>query len=86
MSTLRPAPCRSCKALVYWVVTESGKNMPVDAIPHPDGNIIFIDRLAHVLKADEQPPEGAKRWKSHFATCVNASSHRKKKGVASHED
>lgn len=32
----RPAPCKGCKAWIYWVKTKNGKNMPVDedGTPH----------------------------------------------------
>ncbi len=71
--------CRSCHAQVYWVETELGKKMPVDAKSVPDGNIIFVDKKAHVLKAGEVPDEGVKRWVSHFVTCIHAKQHRKGK-------
>lgn len=72
------ARCRSCGANIYWVKTESGKSMPVDAMPVPDGNIIFIDERAHVLKKDHEPiEEGQNRYVSHFVTCKYADKHRR---------
>lgn len=41
--------CASCKATIYWIVTDAKRRMPVN----PDGT-------------------------SHFATCPNASKHRKR--------
>ena len=73
--------CSSCKKHIYWVVTESGKKMPVDHPSTADGNIIFINRLAHVLHKGEVVPDGVKRWTSHHATCPKAESHRKGKGM-----
>ena len=72
------AKCRSCKKPIFWVVTEQGNKMPVDSQSTADGNIIFINRLAHVLRKDEVVPEGEKRWISHYATCPQAAEHRKK--------
>lgn len=64
--------CKSCHAQIYWVQTESGKNMPV-----ADGNIIFVNEKAHVLRKDEEPGD-VKRWVSHFVTCANSKQHRRK--------
>ena len=70
--------CRSCNAPIVWIVTETGKKMPLDHAAVESGNIIIVDRQAHVLKAGEAVPEGTPRFKSHFATCVNAKQHRRK--------
>ena len=73
------ASCRSCGAEILWVKMESGKNMPVDADPVDDGNLLvdWNALLAHVI------PKGADysglRFKSHFSTCQNAKQHRKPK-------
>lgn len=79
MSSPQLAVCRSCAAQIYWVVTEHGKKMPVDAKPVENGNIIFVNKQAHVLRAGEQVEQGVHRWISHYATCPQASSHRKAK-------
>lgn len=73
--------CTTCKKHIYWVVTENGKKMPVDHPSTPDGNIIFINRLAHVLHKGEVVPDGVKRWTSHHATCPQGDSHRKGKSA-----
>ena len=76
---LKLASCRSCGAEILWVKMESGKNMPVDADPVDDGNLLvdWNALLAHVI------PKGADysglRFKSHFSTCPNAKQHRKPK-------
>jgi hypothetical protein len=31
--------CRSCSAPIVWAVTAKGKRMPLDAVPHPEGNV-----------------------------------------------
>jgi hypothetical protein len=73
--------CRSCNAPVLWVATATGKQMPIDAIPVPDGNIILdTDRIAHVLPDAAQPPPDVLRYVSHFATCPNATQHRRREG------
>lgn len=55
--------CRSCGALVLWMKTEKGKNMPVDY----DADIASETEFDHT------------RMESHFSTCPNADSHRKGK-------
>lgn len=74
--------CRSCGQRVIWTVTEHGKHMPVDAEPHPAGNITLIPRAdggatAHVLQKHEHAG-GAALYRSHFTTCVDALNWRRK--------
>ena len=33
--------CRSCGAQIFWAVTANGKRMPLDAQPHPEGNLVL---------------------------------------------
>lgn len=71
--------CASCGANIRWVKTEYGKAMPIDFDPSPRGNIAIIDGLAVVdgkaVRLDDKRP----RYTSHFATCPNASAHRKRR-------
>lgn len=54
--------CRSCRAMIIWFRTPSGKNMPVDAdTVEPEDDELDLSR-----------------HKSHFATCPNAWQHRRK--------
>jgi hypothetical protein len=59
------------------VTTASGKKMPLDSKPDPNGNVILRQGVAHVLKRGETPDTGTTRYTSHFSTCPNAQSHRK---------
>lgn len=76
------AHCSSCDAEITWaIVAKSGKKMPVDALSTPDGNIVFLDvpdpsgtPLVAYVSADVG---AAPRYKSHFATCPDAGSHRR---------
>lgn len=71
------AKCRSCAASIMWVKTPKGKSMPVDAAEvEYGGNIVIRDGVAIILKMGEPSEAGEKRYKSHFATCVNAAAHR----------
>lgn len=66
--------CRSCGAKIIWSVTEAGKRMPVDA--EPAGKVTVLVRNPE----DPATPFSKVRehFVSHFATCPNAQSHRKK--------
>jgi hypothetical protein len=61
------------------------KAMPVDSQPDPlKGNVVLFHRegegiVCRVLKRGEQPPPGATLRTSHFATCPNASKHRRRR-------
>lgn len=80
-----PSTCRSCSATVYWVIwPDSGKRMPVDAQPVPDGNIILTHRVAvnqlwaaQAAKLDPELLKTRKRYVSHFSTCPDSKAHRK---------
>lgn len=84
------ARCRACGAVVWWGRTRDGKLMPVDPALVEDGNVV-LDRAttpAHgpdggpapvpavvVLRKGEEAPD-MPRYRSHFATCPNASDFR----------
>lgn len=86
--------CRSCSAKILWVRwPQSGKHMPVDAVPdmrdakEGGGDIVltlkggkFGELIAEKFYA---PKHGEKRnrYTSHFATCPNADAHRKGGGA-----
>ena len=66
--------CRSCGAPIDWAVTAAGKRMPLDVERRDDGNVTFDpDGTARVV------PVGKGSRVSHFATCPNAQSHRRKR-------
>jgi hypothetical protein len=78
--------CRSCGADVVWVTTEAGKRMPVDASPHPDGNVLLLPPdtrdvsstpRASVLGPLEVELATAALHRSHFATCPHADAWRR---------
>jgi len=78
----RPLPdnCRSCAAPIYWAITTDGKRMPVDAEPVLGGNIDLDFNLpisAHVVPKGSQ--HKASLYTSHFVTCPNATTHRRKR-------
>ena len=89
--------CRSCGAALTWVQTEAGKAMPLDAVPHPDGNVEMTGRWERskmgatvpvvrvvVPQASLFGDEAPTRYLPHFATCPQADEHRQR-GVNEHE-
>jgi hypothetical protein len=76
--------CRTCRALIVWGITEKGRRIPLDAKPHPDGNIYLYHDVAYVLPVNgrslaEHREMGTPLYVSHFATCPNAAKHRRKR-------
>lgn len=84
--------CRSCGAPIRWAVTTNGRRIPIDAEPHPEGNLaiagqgaggrISFDptvRLIPKAQLDDfrQKHPGTPLYLSHFATCPNADTHRR---------
>lgn len=76
------ATCRSCDAEIEWVENEkSGKNMPLDLDPAPGGNIVIVGRKAGshgMVNVARYVGAGKGTRTSHFATCPEADSHRRR--------
>lgn len=76
--------CRSanCDARIVWARSSlTGRPIPVDAEPHPDGNVfLYRDRelgvTAQVLTR-AAAAEGTGLHRSHFASCPDADGWRK---------
>ncbi len=66
--------CKTCNQPIMWATTAAGKAIPLDVEPVPDGNLVLDGGTARV--ADMFSPPGP-RWRSHFATCVDADIHRR---------
>lgn len=71
------ATCSSCGASIIWVKTAAGRSMPIDLVPCDDGNVVVEDGTARTLRKGVEPPANVSKFKSHFATCPNAASHRR---------
>lgn len=74
--------CRSCGAPIKWVLTTTGKNMPLDPIPTVDGNC-WVERWDHGVPVVQVtsgfvPGRIPMRYTSHFASCPNADEWRKR--------
>ncbi len=77
-----PDTCKACGAPIVWAETAAtGKAIPLDAEPAPDGNIYLStsDGVAHYPPKGWQAPAGLRLYKSHFASCPQAAAFRRKK-------
>lgn len=74
--------CRSCGASIIWAKGANGKANPLDAEPSPKGNIRLTDDGMLTYLTNEAAAlaraKGDELRLSHFATCPNAATHRKK--------
>jgi hypothetical protein len=69
--------CKSCGAQIRWVkMTGSGKSMPLDDTPSPQGTVAVDQGVGHVLKGLAIVEYEGPLFISHFATCPNAAGHR----------
>lgn len=81
------ARCASCGEAIIWATTHAGRNMPLNATPSTEPTSLRAWRddtgTVHVRDIDgigsTEIPADAPYAVSHFATCVNAAKHRKKK-------
>lgn len=66
--------CRACPQQLLFVRMASGKAMPCNADPDPDGNIA-VQRdaagtwIGRALRKDEEPAGYERVYMPHFATC-----------------
>lgn len=79
--------CRTCGAPIMWVPSfTSGKVMPLDLYPVPDGNVVLIETKdgprAKVLGARSVRPAAASFYTTHFSTCPDAAFHRTSRGTS----
>lgn len=76
--------CRSCNASVRWaVMRESGKSIPLDLAPRPEGNVVFPEGFDAPAITVQQAAkagisvDGLPVFATHFVLCPNAATHRK---------
>lgn len=86
------ATCNSCDGNIVWARTEARddkpqRNIPLDsddgqtAAKYDDGNLVIVGATAGrygTVPVVRYVSKGAGKMRSHFASCPNASVHRKK--------
>ena len=75
--------CKSCGAEIKWILTQSGKKMPVDAKPvpyraDPGGSLSLVTMNGRVERGVLDLDSDQAGYVSHFATCPNANEHRRR--------
>ncbi len=75
--------CKSCGAEIVWIKLKSGKSMPCDAkkisyTPDIHGKLVLVTPDGKVARGDFNPAGEKIGYTSHFATCPNADSYRRK--------
>lgn len=77
--------CRSCDAEIFWVTTEAGKSMPLDALPSADGNVMVsrpagkpVAAVLAGLFLAEARESGRVLYMPHHATCPQGEAWRKR--------
>lgn len=74
-----PGTCKACQRRILWVESKStGRMMPLDIEPRPDGNLAVVRGVAHAFGSEDKRL-CRDRYVSHFATCPRADSFRKAK-------
>lgn len=73
------ARCRSCGAPIRWERTVNDKPIPLDPEPVETGNLAIRDdgKLYAISEGQGTLDLGVPRYVTHFATCPNASEHRR---------
>lgn len=75
--------CKSCGAEIKWILTQSGKKMPVDAKPvpyraDPGGSLSLVTMNGRVERGVLDLDSDKHGYVSHFATCPAADSFRRR--------
>lgn len=60
--------CTSCGARVLWAWTESGRRIPVDLEPSPEGSLRLVRRGTRTVAVVTTPLRGDVH-RPHLATC-----------------
>ncbi len=69
--TLKPANCKSCGAIIIWMKTAKGKNIPVDASSVEVHELEWIEASPTMREAMPSFQHG--KHICHFETCPNHS-------------
>lgn len=71
--------CRSCGVEIFFATLNTGKSMPMDAVPVENGNFVLDKHGTYRVVLTSESSPGEPRYLSHFATCSNPEKHRRKR-------
>lgn len=80
--------CNSCGTAIHWLKQQTDKREakpnPIDVAPHWNGNLVLnvsqgLYRFATNVEIETAKAEGKHLYISHFSTCPNAKTHRRRK-------
>ncbi len=75
--------CKRCSAPIVFALMTTGRTMPVDPVPNPNGNVVLYRNAktgevsGRVVTTAEPLRPGEQLRTSHFQTCPQAGSFRK---------
>ena len=70
--------CRSCNAPIFWAVSVNGKSIPMNEEPVDNGNLAITCYDGNTPVVGRATDSEVERYTSHFATCADAPSWRKR--------
>ena len=74
--------CRSCRAEIKFIKLKSGKLIPVNSVKKRiikgEGNVRIVTESGDIVSGRYDPEGDIVGYVSHFATCPNASKHRRR--------
>ena len=83
MTVANESKCKSCGAPLLWARTRWGNTIPLDALPHPAGNVrLHRDGTAEVLGPSGRLDAKGPLYRSHYVSCPDAEKHRRRRRKA----
>jgi len=73
---VKTANCRSCGAVIVWMKTANGKNIPINADSVDEADLEWFP--ASTTQRESQPAFKYGEHSVHFETCPNADDHRRR--------
>lgn len=76
---LKECTGRTCKAQIFFAITQKGKKIPLDVAPNPEGSFVVEENHPDTPLAiwhTKAPREGMERFMQHHATCPDVESFR----------
>lgn len=76
---MKTSSCKGCGEPVIWTVTDRGARAPMDAEPSSEGTFSLREEGSDVIATYVRKGSHPELHTSHFATCADAASFRRKR-------